>query len=383
MTKYIYKNQSWYTKLVENLDNMNFKDNKFLVCWHRILDENSTIRLFSCFNSCVDFLNYIKDEDIENLSFFEIIMENQLQKLYFDIDIKLEDFVQKVNQDIKQFKNELISILVDNIILRYKQLSLDIDITKNILIFSSSSKDKKSYHVIVDGYCVTNNKENKKLYELVTSNIPLKYRQFIDDSMFSTKQQFRLYLSQKPKSGRKKRFKKKWKYHDKIINYDFGINDDIDPKVLFSSLFQSSCVSVTTGCKVFTIENEEMDLKPRVDLAPVDNHKEILNMLKDSEYSYILNVYKFYQVINNYICLKRKMNAYCTICCRVHESENAYMMVINNNVYFVCRREPEKSLKILTLPSKVDIKDLYPVLYGKKLPCALSVYERVMKNTDC
>jgi len=46
------------------------------------------------------------------------------------------------------------------------------------------------------------------------------------------------------------------------------------------------------------------------------------------------------------ISLKRLKPSFCKICERVHEHENPYLLVIDDNVYFYCRRNTDKNLPL-------------------------------------
>jgi hypothetical protein len=364
---------------------MDYSSEKFMVCWNRMVNGEKR-RFFSCFPSCSRFIYYLKDIDLSEHAFFEVIMSDQYQKLYFDLDIKVDE----IHEEVEPFVHGLLDCLVDHILEEYKKLGITLNLSKNILIFDSNSETKKSYHVIVDGYCLRNNKDNRILASMISRNIPLKYRQFIDEKVYSGKQQLRLYLSQKLNTGRIKKFNEQWTYHDQIITYQYPeteVRDEIKVFALFTSLFQSSCVSVSTNCKIIFLE--EMDGKkedgPKSEREEIeeDSCHEILSQLKAGEYKDLFDIYKFTKLSEGYIVLTRKKSAYCRVCERTHDSENAYLTLVNDDVLFVCHRLREKPLKVLTLDGKedMDLNELYPVLFGQKAPSALTKMERLKKKS--
>jgi len=77
---------------------------------------------------------------------------------------------------------------------------------KDIILFQSHGdrKVKYSYHIYVDNYFHLNNTEAKIFYNMVFGLIPEQYHQFIDSSVYSKTQQFRLIGSQKEGSNRPK-----------------------------------------------------------------------------------------------------------------------------------------------------------------------------------
>ena len=79
-----------------------------------------------------------------------------------------------------------------------------IDISTDILIFTSHNENKKSYHIIIDHYYHMNNLEAKAFYNEIISKISPNFTKFIDHSVYSSIQQYRIVGSQKVNSNRPK-----------------------------------------------------------------------------------------------------------------------------------------------------------------------------------
>lgn len=59
----------------------------------------------------------------------------------------------------------------------------------------------------------------------------------------------------------------------------------------------------------------------------------------------IKNIFTISSIINNMILLKRVIPFYCPYCKRIHENQHPYIFIINNNLFFHCRRS-QKPLNI-------------------------------------
>jgi hypothetical protein len=289
-------------------------------------------RLFNRFSNVDKFMEYIQRIPIEKWHFFEYILGFQKQKLYFDIDIK---------EPKPNVVKDLLDYLVNAIKLVLAKKDVNILLSKDILIFSSNSKDgsRYSYHVILDNYYLDNNEENKSLAMEILSMIPQHLNYYIDNSMYSQKQQLRMLYSSKVNSGRVKIHVSNWEHCGLIINQNIPANE----------LFRRSCVTVTDYCT--KINNIVFEVKC------IDNtHKKLLSSvfekIKSSE---LFRIYEVDKREGNLICLRRKCPGMCTICNRVHEHENAYLVVRSDGgVYFYCRRNNNKNKLIAVLDEISD-----------------------------
>lgn len=369
----------WYYYLVPNEQHFSLSDHigrdainrKFIVCLNVPRGEDKVTRMFAAFNSYLDFIHYVKKIPKDRWFFFEVILGEQAQKLYFDIDINVKD----VKEDIDAFTNKLITNLVGRILDTYWQRNIQLKINENILIFSSHSDKKRSFHVIIDGYAVLNNRENEILASEVLDGFPDDYLKFIDISMYSAKQQLRLYQSQKPGSGRPKIFVDKWYYGHQLIEYAYPhlhVPDELTRESLkFTMLFKASCVTVIDNCQIIAVLNEEpINIytdehtgEPRLwsengafdDMDDTEITYEIIRAITERVDSKLFLIYKLDKTMGSLIILKRKKSAYCTLCERVHDSENAFLRINKRGkVYFYCRRNEEKNKCI------ADVSDLLP-----------------------
>ena len=365
ISKETIKGVDWFYFLVPNENHMSLIEHvgpddilsSFVVCMN-IPSQQKTkpIRLFSAFNSYLNFINYIKDIPQEKWGFFEEILGDQPQKLYFDIDITTDNTPSNVDMDY--FSKTLLDILIENILTIFSNRGYNLDLNRNVLLFSSNSTTKRSYHIVIDGYIVSHYKENAVLAKEILKDIPIPYRRCIDETMYSSKQQFRLLGSQKLGSGRPKIFVDKWYYKGQLIEYTFpeSINQSEDINTLkFTTLFAKSCVTVTYDCEYLNIEvDEDEKIIPRQytsnDDGDVEITEEIITAITNRIDKVALDIFKFDKVVGSLILLRRKKPANCSICNRVHENENAFLRIDKNGqVWFYCRRNEDSKNKVADL----------------------------------
>lgn len=381
---------NWYYYLVPNEHHNSLTESvgaselkrKFIVCQTVPNHKNpkSPIRLFAAFNSISEFITCMGSLPSDKWCFFEVILGDQAQKLYFDIDVEkrtLEKFQiiqpqmndEQVQRTMDIFVNGLLTSLVGRIIDTLSNYNCKIDIARQILLFSSNSTEKRSYHVIVDGYAVSNHKENMILANKILDGFPAHYKECIDSSMYSSTQQLRLPYSQKPGSGRPKLFLDRWYYGHYVIEYPYpkiAAPDSISlAAIKLNMLFQAACVTYTDRCQVIPILEVPSSVpglngRPKFwsESGAFDESlitKEILSAIYERADPVLFEIYKMDKVLDALILLRRKKSAHCSLCNRVHDHENAFLRLNSTGkVYFYCRRNPDKN-KFVT-----DVSDLLP-----------------------
>lgn len=393
----------WYQYMVPNEKYISLMDKvgrneinqKFIICMTipNQRDKNNPKRRFAAFNNVLDFLGYIRDVPRNRWVFFEYIMGGQIQKLYFDIDIDVGKLVDigvivapedpnHCKQQLDLFSKELISSLVGRIVSVFNQRGYPINLTKQILIFNSNSETKRSYHLIVDGYAVSSNDENSILAHEILEQFPdYIFKSRIIDDLYSSKQQLRLFHSQKPGSNRPKVFVDKWYYGEHLIEYQYPeipVPDEITKNAIqFTTLFQASCVTYIDACQIIAINcSSEKGMPKRrhkmwADTGAFDNTDD--NIITDDIVDAIcqrvspkmFDVYKLERdkISNSCIYLTRRREligteVMCTLCDRTHSSNNAFLAVNKyGKVVFYCHGNyPEYNLSKIV----ADVSDLLP-----------------------
>lgn len=312
--------------------------------------------LYTVFDSYIEFAIYQQKMPPEKRCFYENIMGDYPQKPHFDIDISI---TQYPNIDPELIKDSLISNLIDI----FKEIGITLNLYKDLLIFTSHGKEKYSYHVVINNYCHINNKEAKALYKLVTNRMPSDYVKFIDHSVYSSKQQFRVVGSQKLGSRRPKILNDTWYYQNNKIQHQYPeLPEDDDHRTIIQ--LEISLVSYTKNCTLIpsllsnlrnnsSNESDSIKLHDPSSCPDYDTEEDISKELairalqmcadlagmswQDRSFPYVINSIK-----GSMIMLKRTRPSKCRICNRIHEHENPYLYVsgIDRCVYFHCRRAP-------------------------------------------
>lgn len=371
MSTVVIYNKRWYyrVKKDESLEGNKFKtkaliedisqkqlENKFVVCY--VTPNN--IKLFTYFENYTDFGLYSVKFPVEKWCFYECIFGTNAQKLHFDIDITLDNEIQMpTGYDLESLslllRNETIMTSIELL----QDVGVIINYNTDILLYSSHGQQKRSYHFIINNYCVLSNEEAKGFYEKVIEKIGKKYpmisnkqlKKWIDHAVYSSFQQFRIVGSQKYQSNRPKKLEKKWLLLDKEINHEY-IEKSESIEHEFMLQLEESLVSLTNNCNLLPsfLDDKPMKIKSsnieHIDSVPVEIAKQALELYAKKCCDVLMTDYRFpYKILKiqgGLILLKRLKPSKCKICQKNHEHENPYLILVKNNngfdVFFNCRR---------------------------------------------
>jgi len=112
-----------------------------------------------------------------------------------------------------------------------------INVERDVCIYSSHGENKISYHVIVNHFYHSNHEQAKAFYYTIMKNLPKEYydNNWIDHSVYSKTQQFRIYGSQKTGTKRTKIFHDEWLLNGKEIIHETDEDwEDLDMKFLIN-----------------------------------------------------------------------------------------------------------------------------------------------------
>ena len=304
---------------------------------------NKTLRLYTHFKSFLEYGIYQLKLPHHERCFYEIILGESTQKPHFDVDI------DNLITDGEAVKNNLI----DSIIEVLRERNVELDLSKDILIYTSHGPEKQSYHVIVNNHCHVNNVEAKAFYYKVMETMIPEFVQWVDKAVYSPTQQFRIVGSRKIGSDRVKVFQSVWLLSsggsEQKITYEYPEPPEDDNHEFVMQL-ESSIVGYTGNCRFLPpFEPKPEHVKhydSEIDDVTPNEANEAINLIglagnisvKDSRFPY-----KFMGINGPIVMLKRTKPSNCKICCRVHQHENPYLVVIGDerSVYFHCRRAPE------------------------------------------
>lgn len=335
---YYETKRRWWPRLTADKENGLLKHqtpptDSLVVCLHRPNPDDPSnpaakpLHVFSIFSPLYTFGNEMLKIDQDERCFFEVILGNRPQKPYFDIDIG--DPKIKESQGLDLINELKKAILVDDRITE-----------EDILVFSSHGKDKLSYHVIVNNWCLPDYNSNKTYCSRIIARMPDSYpmKRFMDDTMYKSIQQLRIF-------GNTKVGKDRFKILDK---HPLSVTDK-DYRFQFMTILLNSLVSNAGSCrileytipiqKVWTGSNEDLTLD---EIRVVENLPFILD-----------GTFEILDVKGRLIPLKRKAPSFCLLCQRTHENENPYLTFSNdsNKIYIHCRRSSEDKLEIWVNPN--------------------------------
>lgn len=297
-------------------------------------------RLFGYFRSYIEFAKYQLNIPNPHRTFFEIILGHIPQKPHFDLDFKLSELSPDI--DPEMVKDRLVEVII-------KTLAGDgvkLDLTRDLLLFTSHGSKKKSYHVIIDNYAHKDNLEAKAFYQTIVKLLPENEQKYIDHSVYGPTQNFRMVGSQKLNSNRPKKLETCWNYQGQEIKYCYPEIPD-DERHLMVIELEVSLVSYTLECMPLPSFVPETKLPGGMSVMDSDFDEEVgqqaFQLLAEAggvPTNSPKFPYGYRHMQGNLVILKRLMPSYCRICQRVHENENPYLIInpITLKIYFHCRR---------------------------------------------
>lgn len=331
--------------------------NKFVVCWDHYDEINKKCnKLYSYFDSYIKFTIYFLKLKQKSRCFYEIIFGEKIQKPHFDIDMELTEAEINIGLDKK---------VVHDLITQIVKLIPEINLKRDICIYSSHGKFKKSYHIIINHFYHSNHENAKAFYYIIMKNLPKEYYEnnWIDHSVYSKTQQFRIYGSQKNNSDRVKIFHDEWEFNgEKILHQTDEEWEDTEMKFLIN-LNESLIGARISDCKA--LPNYEVpvqfqrktytrgdDIEHDLAMEALILFAETVNMTPDSKNF----PYRFDRVDSSFVLLRRVKASKCKMCKRIHQHENPYLLISEDlNVFFHCRRAPpNKKLYIGTLKQEEE-----------------------------
>jgi hypothetical protein len=310
-------------------------------------------RYFCKFNTYLAYAMYARKAVAKtHQCFYEVIFGKKPQKPYFDIDIMIgvtSNGVTLTVPDAIELKNQVISSILS---------TFDYIIPSDILVFTSHSNAKYSYHIVVDNWCVEDHEENKIFCMKVRENVNTHLALFIDDLVYKSIQQLRIYQCHKYQSDRVKILDKecKWKPKTKIRSSDHE----------YALILGGSLVGNTSYCSITPSLKPPLEIRKKYEGPDtvLDDGDDIkcLDMLAElgevGTHKNVMFPYSVKEVKGSLILLNRHRPSYCTLCSRVHENEHPYLMVVgkNRSVYFNCRRAaPTEKLHLGELGASIYV----------------------------
>ena len=309
-------------------------------------NDGKQVYLYGIFKDEVLLYDYMNTMTVENRCFYEVVLGKQLQKPKFDIDINKNNLTTEEH-------NKLFMDVIHDLINGIEETLDDLDVNynlKNIMLFTSHNENKKSAHIILDRINVCNNNDAKQFYNQVIKYCPNTYK-YIDNAVYSTTQQFRIYKSSKIGQNRIKQFIPSFIYKNKLIKYDIDyigyynkLPNRTEEEKEFRNRFKNIKIlggSLINFINYPTINFEKKEEKEITrDAIADDKINDVINII-DVKYK---NVYTYDKISNGIIYIKRLIPSYCSICKRVHNSIDGYIFIKDAQYYLNCRRSSKSLL---------------------------------------
>ena len=363
-----YNQNRNYRSLIEDIG-IEKLQNKIIISSELPGKNNEMTRYFTVFNNYTTLGKYIESMPKDRRCFYEVILGRYPQKPHFDIDIDLKKYSYVTDEVYNEIIDEIITAIDESLLSN----NIKLNIFDDIMLFTSHSDVKKSCHIVINNYFHSNASEAKGFYQDVVKRLTVDYKEFVDASVYSSKQNFRLVNCTKYGKNRYKTFNKTWKFSDEDIVYTGDI----------TNIFKSSLVSWIEDCKQLPLY--QVEKKNKVDplhtmtfdyLAnknnPNSNEQREYRKLNDEEVMEAFNVFKIYyveltkskvfqykirEVDHSRITLNRTRPGYCPICKRHHESDHCSIFVsYSKKVYYKCFRDidvTDTSLEIGNINGKI------------------------------
>lgn len=366
----------WYPYLVADKDNSLLRDypdalaggdKRKLVVARDYHGERKMIKQFAVFDSVGSFYRY--QRQLSQRNFYEVV--HGPQKPHFDVegvDVKSSKWEQ-TQQDLLR---AVISVM--------EQLGHPLDLSRDVLLFTSSAKVKMSLHLVIDNYYHLDHLEAKSFYQMVISK--MTDSSLVDGAVYSATQQFRILWSEKLGSGRPKYLVDKWSLDGRDIVY-MGESTSSDPKL---SQLEASLLTVVRGTHLPV---------PRARIYPSPSEHDFDGELTQEIVKLVIgratDMYKgefpfsVRQVKGSLIVLKRRRPSECKFCQRTHQSENPYLTVSREgDIFFYCRRAQAEGLKYCQCLGNIHdtegpIPELSPIDLPEPLLALSSIDYRLAK----
>lgn len=320
---------TWYYYLAKDHAKKSLFDHEYIDTNTFVVRHEGKNNQFAAFPSPSHFFLRYKETHIEHKTFYEVI--HREQKPYFDVDI----------DDVSVDGDQLIKDL-------YIALKSVIEQTFMFMVFTSHTKTKKSYHVVLADVYLSDHHEMKNLFQAVMAELKNPNKQYIDSNVYKSTQQLRLLGSQKFNKNNTKVI-----CEELTENYFIPVERrTMEAKQIYD--FKLSLVSDVTGCAYLcgfhTVSNattETMVNESEVKVVTKDSiethYGDLIKQVNQLIYLHFDNVdFSVEQIKDDtqiLIIMRSNSPYYCNLCKSVHENENPYIFVNRNNeVYFNCRR---------------------------------------------
>lgn len=287
-------------------------------------------RAFAVFDFYTDFYRFQQQLAPENRCFYEMILGEQAQKPHFDIDLPVTTTEEHATRD----GGRLVRALIRACASVFSEHGRTLDLSRDLCVYTSHGVGKRSYHLVVNHHCHSDNSEARALYDAVVARVDDPNRGAIDHAVYSGKQLFRIVGSTKRGKDRVKRFVEEFELDGVTVRHAYD-----DPAHLPISILYESLVTMTVDCIYFPrlVKPRERSLLELEDLSEEDAAT-FLQMVQETP---ARGDYSMANISGHILNLRRNRPSLCPVCDRTHGAENPYMFAVGDKVYWNCRRSED------------------------------------------
>lgn len=272
-------------------------------------------RKFRLFESFEDFEKFYNGTNKKKRHFYEVIFGEMKQKPHFDID--------KIKSDDPDTLERISKRVIDEITRCFESIGIK---EKELYWYGSHTEKVRSYHLVIPRYYVENNNEAMRLWHFLQENVQEDVAQYIDSSVYSSLQNFRILGCCKiPKEGEKRRYKRLLfrEKSEKDLKKSLltQITDKMKPFPPFETNFNQSDNRTAMNAMI------DGDLMREA-------NKYVLEYLGDN--------FSLYESKCSFLSYKRNQPSFCNICQVVHESIYPFAVVKpQGRIFLHCHRSRE------------------------------------------
>ena len=308
---------------------------------------------YAVFDNPADLFRHIETLPNESKHFHEVILGWTLQKPRFDIDMTQDKLLQGENLDATA--QRVIDLLLDSIIKVLAKDNIDLDIERQVILTSSHSSTKRSFHLILHELVHTNHLEAAAFYERVVeeSEDPKFLERFLDAGIYSSNHCLRLLHNNKLNEIRPKKLETSFMFQGQLRHHTPRRQTD-KPQLQRFILFYQSLVNYSCYCEIMPVYRRDTFAENNIQLAEGAVARAVEFLAKDMDMKADDLPFQIRDIKGPIIDLKRLAPSYCKTCDRIHEVVDPYLIISGNEFYFHCRRVPKGIKNARHIGSHID-----------------------------
>lgn len=293
------------------------------VAW-RFDDKTREFYLFESPDACWSHLCTLEPS---KRNYYETIVESRRQKPRFDLDMASESLPPGLTWELV-LDDVLVAIMSALCVLGFSGVKYE----DCVYVYTSNGTTpgggtKYSAHIVVMGYYHNTNDEARRFYDLVRESCHPRVRGFVDSAVYKSVQQFRMYGN--TKAGQARHKTRLYRLDSGKAEYVWSREGRDDRLEYLDSLV----TRIDEGATYIPLARPE---RASVECQVVeDRMADILALIPPGFTLGRYNVWGYHLV--------RVSQTKCPICERVHDNENAYVVVYDDIVYFKCFRDDKRT----------------------------------------